>query len=172
MKSCETFLLLLSLSSSLLFTVCFVCHSIYSIVCLLVFLANTQSLLWKHFRRYLIIRLNDFLLLIAFVDINKAFNSNEGRHWSRFSSYHRTFPVSGADPGGIRPRPPIPFCHGLWPPPSSEEKLFLSLNFSNFCDYFVQKVVSEVIKCCQLQGTSPPDHYMLAQTWSHPWLVV
>src|SRR6218665_3493443 len=37
----------------------------------------------------------------------------------------------------------------------------VSLNFSNFCDNFVKKVVFEIRKCRHLQGTSsplPPAH--------------
>src|SRR6218665_1949977 len=69
------------------------------------------------------------------------------------------------DPEGANPAmAPIQFCHILWPP-SREEKNFC-LNFHNFCDYFVKKLVSEIRKCHQL------DHYMLVQTCSHARHVV
>src|SRR6218665_680359 len=52
---------------------------------------------------------------------------------------------------GHGPHPVLPW--NLAPPSSEGNKIFI-LNFPNFCDYFVKKVVSEIRKCCQLQGAS------------------
>jgi len=77
----------------------------------------------------------------------------------------------GVGRGGSREANPamatIQFCYGLG---VLKRRKKISLNFPNFCDYFVKKVVSEIRKCHQLRGDFvplTPDHYMLAQTWSH-----
>ena len=63
----------------------------------------------------------------------------------------------GVGRGGTREANPAMDPHPVLPwtlASSSEETKFFSLQFPNVCDYFVKKVVSEIRKCRQLQGTS------------------
>src|SRR6218665_38812 len=72
----------------------------------------------------------------------------------------------GGSKGANPAMAPIHFCQGQ---NNSGGKQFFSLNFSNFCDYFVKKVVSEIKNAISFRGSSSSDpHYMLAKTWSHP----
>src|SRR6218665_403532 len=73
------------------------------------------------------------------------------------STWHRcVFCVRGGSKiqGGQSGHGPHPVLPWNLAPPSSEGNKIFSLNFPNFCDYFVKKVVSEIRKCCQLQGAS------------------